>query len=146
MICLPSRSPGLCDLHQLEIKQRPTTTAEFLTLLKLEYNAKRFQPLSKWGIPSPRERKVTEVHFVKFQTMFTRPTFTIEVRADRCFPKGEERWVFDSCGDPAMDSVGPGLFMAWYVNGREARAGKGFYELVPRKLHDPLPRESGLHG
>jgi hypothetical protein len=146
MICLPGRVPGLCDLHQLEFKQRPTTTAEFLTHLKLEYHTQRFRPFPRWGILSPGERSATEIRFVKFQTIFTRPGVLVEVIADQCFPEREEGWVFDSRGDPARDSVGPGLFMAWTLNGRDARAGKGFYELVPRKLHEPLPRESRLDG
>lgn len=146
MLCLP-RVDGLCNLHQLEFTQRPTTTTQFLARLKSEYSTRRTRPFPNWGILSPRERKLTEIRFVKFDTIFTPPTPLVRVVAERCLSEDEEGWVFDPHGDPSEASVGAGLMMAWCLNGYDvARAAKGLYELVPRKLHEPLPRECRLYG
>lgn len=147
MLCLPRKVDGLCDLHQLEFTQRPTTTAQFLARLKSEYNTRRTRPFPNLGILSPRERKLTEIRFVKFDTIFTPPTPLVEVVAERCLPTDGEGWVFDPRGNPSEASVGAGIMMAWCLNGYDvARAAQGLYELVPRKLHEPLPRECRLYG
>jgi len=99
MMCLPG-SDGTYALHQTMFTRYPIetfTNAEFCDLLKHNYETMRWHPFL--GVRAPRQRKLKQIRFVKFQTKETPygVPAPIEVKDSRCLPTGEEGWV---CGRP----------------------------------------------
>lgn len=144
MLCFPAND-GIHDLYQLEFTRHPGPNANFLARLKRVYEEHRSNPFPRWGI----ERKLTGLRFVRFRTIYTdnpKPRLAIRVRVSHSLPRGEEDWV---SGDPS-DAAACTKVMLAGLNGDYELAYTpdkvSFYDLVPRKLQDPLPVLSGMCG
>lgn len=149
MMCLPG-SDGTYVLHQARFTRRADATClnvDFCDLLREQYEMMRSH--SFLGPLSPRERKLTDIRFVKFQTKETTHGMPprcprIEVRGDRCLPKGEEGWV---CGKHVEAIFCAELIMAAGLNGKTVHERLNVHNMVPRKLQQPInPAESGSYG
>ena len=146
MMCLPGRW-GLVDLHQLKFTHRPATNAEFFARLKLEYEKKRYQPFPGWRFWSPRGRKITGVHFVKFRIAGIMSPRDAWVEDDGpCLPDdGEEGWARKVHATyPSKPPLNADIMLCM-LHG-DILEGLDIYDLVPRKLQDALPMERGLEG
>jgi hypothetical protein len=145
MLCLPAND-GIHDLYQLEFTRHSGPNANFLARLKHTYEKTRSNPFPRWGI----ERKLTGIRFVRFRTIYTddpTPRLAIRVRVSHSLPRKEDTgWA---CGDPS-DAAACTKIMLAGLNGEYELAYTpdkvSFYDLVPRKLQDPLPVESGVCG
>lgn len=148
MMCLPG-SDGTPFLHQAMFTchaEETFTNSEFCHLLKHEYETMRSR--SSLGFLSPRDRKLKDIRFVKFQTKETTHGTPprcprVEVRNDRCLPEGVEGWV---CGNPLAIFCAE-LIMVLGLNGKAVHERLSVHKMVPRKLGQPInPAESGSYG
>lgn len=146
MMCLPGGN-GIHVLHQTMFTRYPTetiTNAEFCDLLKRNYETMRWRPFL--GALAPRQRKLKQIRFVKFQTKETPygVPAPIEVKNSRCLPTGEEGWV---CGAPVEAILYAEMTMLAGLKGELVRERLNIHKLVSRKLQDPMdPSETDSYG
>ena len=145
MMCL-LRDDGLADLHQLEFSTRPANNEHIFARLRREYEAKQLQPFPRLGLLSPLRRKVTEIHFVQFQTTFPQPKVGIQivqVTANPGLPSEDEQGWTCTIRRGTSTAPLPAGTMAGGFYGKTYE-GADVYDWVPRKVHEALPAEVNL--
>lgn len=146
MLCFP-KTDNIYQFHQVEFAERPTSNAAFFNKLKTEYNAKRTpRYCCWWQLPWARKVEITEVHFIEIRTGNTIPTQNIHLTAKPCLPNNEEGWACNLITAPTQAPNDPKAMASRLRGLKVPREGYSIYDLVPRKLKDPLPKQSGLHG
>lgn len=146
MLCLPrADTDERYALHQVDFEEPPVNNAAFFKRLQTVYKDIR-TPTSRWRLSSwLRQVKVTEIHFVKFETGNTEPTHQIRVLAKPNLPSGEEGWLCNLIRATTVAPIEP-KEMAESFRLDVTEEGQQMYGLVPRKLGEALPRQSGVYG